>query len=161
MILKKYLDLGWTTHTWMVTIRSRNFRTTDHYRPTRLTQVGNFVKVYGLEAYKPNFVLKTLQMSIRTLGQKKEILGGSWSLKNQIGFFFAIILWTSGQKKQFGFSGSFQKIFGLWARQAKHENFMITLNGLGTDKQNLAGCNSSKQAFGLGARLTNLEILLQ
>ena len=75
--------------------------------------------------------------------------------------FFAIILWTSGQKKQFGFSGSFQKIFGLWARQAKHENFMITLNGLGTDKQNLAGCNSSKQAFGLGARLTNLEILLQ
>ena len=77
-----------------------------------------------------------------------EVLG-AW--KTNLGFF-AIILWTSGQKKQFGFSGSFQKIFGLGARQAKLENFMITLNGLGTDKQNLAGCNSSKEAFGLRAR---------
>ena len=34
---------------------------------------------------------------------------------------------------------------------------MITLNGLGTDKQNLAGCYSSKQAFGLGARQAKLE----
>ena len=91
----------------------------------------------------------------------KKILGGSWSLKYELEFFFAIMLCTSSHKKQFGFSGSFQKVFWLSARQAKHKNFMITLNGLGRDKQNLAGFNSSKQAFGLGARLTNLEILLQ
>ena len=99
-------------------------------------------------------------------GPEKRNFGRFLEPEKPTWIFFAIILWTSGQKKQFGFSGSFQKIFGIWARQAKHENFMITLIthdnskwtwNRQTDKQNLAGCNSSKQVFGLAARQAKLE----